>query len=60
MGGIMLIVPLAALVLMAMASTSPRATMVVLALGILGALAWWALTPEPKYENQLPPRVVVP
>jgi hypothetical protein len=57
---IYLAVPLAILVLMAMAATSPRATIVLLVLGVLGALAWWTLAPGPKYVNQPTPRVVAP
>ena len=51
---------LAILALLALAFTSPRATIIVFALGVLGFLAWWTLTPERKYENQPPPRVMAP
>jgi len=50
----------AVLALVVMAATSPRSTMIVLVLGVMALVAWWTLAPEPKYENQSPPRVMAP
>ena len=45
---------------LALAFTSPRASIIVMVLAVMGFIGWWVFAPEVKYENQPPPRVMPP